>query len=152
MEAAIIHSRLNRSRKEASRASAGVTSFSATVRVEPKLGRAVDDSHSPAGGYFLDSVAGELRADRKLCCCLLRHSDPRSLKQLAGGAQSGHQGWRGLPAAPFGPERLQRTFLVAEDPQPKGALPRMVQTWAIRPTTSAPLPLPRTRWCSETTI
>ena len=28
----------------------------------------------------------------------------------------------------------------------------MVQTWAMFPTTSAPLPLPRTRWCRETTI
>ncbi len=42
--------------------------------LEPKLGRAVDDSHPASCGYLLDSVAGELRADRKLRCCLLAHS------------------------------------------------------------------------------
>ena len=44
---------------------------------EAKLARAVDDAHPASGRHLLDPVAGELRADDKLCCCVLPHSRSR---------------------------------------------------------------------------
>ena len=98
---------------------------------EPQLGRAVDDAHPAAGGHLFDPVAGELRADLQLCCCLLPpHTVPQRLLK------------RYMPSStmlPFGTERPQRTFLVAEDPQPERRSPR---AWSRRGRYS-PRPRPR---------